>query len=397
MEKPIFYLTGSNLTIENLMELGAGKYRIELSPDAWKRVRESRDVIENILKEDRKVYGVNTGFGNFADVKISPMNVAELQENLIRSHSAGVGNPLTLEQTRRLLALRINVLAKGYSGVSESTLKAYIDAFNNDCLSWVPELGTLGASGDLAPLAHLALGLMGEGKMWNPTTRQWDEAAAVLKQHHLSPLKLKAKDGLALINGTQMICAIGAEAIWRAQNAIKTADIIAALTLEALRGSCRAFREEIHLARPHAGQLISSRHMRQYLHSERYPSEINESHKNCGKVQDAYSLRCTPQVHGIVYDTIAFAKHVLETEINSATDNPMVITSTGELLSGGNFHGEYPAKVLDYLTIAIHEAGNISERRIERLMNPAVSGLPAFLIKSELGGLHSGTFLTMSI
>lgn len=252
----------------------------------------------------------------------------------------------------------------------------------------MPEQGTLGASGDLAPLAHLALGMLGEGEMWHPVSKTLVPASQVVAEFKLEPLQLGPKEGLALINGTQQISALGAEALWRAQNLAVTADAVTALTLEALQGTVTAFFPEIHRARPHAGQSRSARTMRSLLHSSVYPSEIALSHATCNKVQDAYSLRCAPQVHGVVYDTINFVKGILETEMNSATDNPMVFSETGQILSGGNFHGEYPSKALDYLTIAVHELANISERRVERLVNSTLSGLPAFLV--EEGGLNSG-------
>lgn len=260
--------------------------------------------------------------------------------------------------------------------------------FNANCLSKVPEQGTLGASGDLAPLAHLALGMIGDGDMWHPVTRLLMPASQVISEFGLKALQLGPKEGLALINGTQQISALGAEAIWRAQNLAVTADALTAITLEALQGTATAFFPEIHRARPHTGQALSARTVRALLHSSVYPSENALAHANCNKVQDAYSLRCAPQVHGIVYDTINFVKGIVETEMNSATDNPMVFSETGQILSGGNFHGEYPSKALDYLTIAVHELSNISERRVERLVNSTLSGLPAFLV--EEGGLNSG-------
>jgi len=245
----------------------------------------------------------------------------------------------------------------------------------------------LGASGDLAPLAHLALGLMGEGNMLNPLSGEVEPAAAVLQKNQLEPLHLQAKEGLALINGTQFIASLGAVAVHKAQNLARTADYICAFTVEALKGTYKAYLPEIHEARPHKGQLKSAANIRKCLHSNEFPSELFLSHEHCGKVQDAYSLRCTPQVHGIVYETIEFVKQILETEMNSATDNPMVF-SNGTILSGGNFHGEYPAKALDYLAIAVHELANISERRIDRLLNPSLSSLHPFLVKE--GGLNSG-------
>uniref|UniRef100_A0A8C8CU88 Histidine ammonia-lyase n=1 Tax=Oncorhynchus tshawytscha TaxID=74940 RepID=A0A8C8CU88_ONCTS len=333
------------------------------------------------------VYGITTGFGKFARTVIPVHKLKELQENLVRSHSAGVGNPLSPERTRMLLALRINVLAKGYSGISLETLHRMIQAFNASCLSFVPEKGTVGASGDLAPLSHLALGLMGEGKMWSPKSG-WADAKYVLEAHGLKPISLKPKEGLALINGTQMITSLGAEAVERAQAIARQADIIAAITLEVLKGTSKAFDSDIHALRPHPGQIEVAMRFRALLDSDHHPSEIAESHRFCDRVQDAYTMRCCPQVHGIVNDTIDFTQKIINTEINSATDNPMVFAERGETISGGNFHGEYPAKALDFLAIGVHELAAISERRIERLCNPSLSELPAFLVNE--GGLNSG-------
>lgn len=286
-----------------------------------------------------------------------------------------------------LLALRINVLAKGYSGISLETLQQLVEAFNASCLSWVPEKGTVGASGDLAPLAHLGLGLLGEGKMWSPETG-WGEAKYVLESHNLTPVSLKAKEGVALINGTQLITSLGAEAVEKAQSIARQADIVAAMSLEVLKGTTRAFDIDVQKIRPHKGQALVAKRLRAVLHSDIFPSEIAESHRFCDRVQDAYTLRCCPQVHGVVHDTIDFVRKIITTEMNSATDNPLVFSDKGEIISGGNFHGEYPSKALDYLAIAVHELASMSERRIERLVNPAQSGLPAFLVNN--GGLNSG-------
>uniref|UniRef100_A0A8C1KMH2 Histidine ammonia-lyase n=2 Tax=Cyprinus carpio TaxID=7962 RepID=A0A8C1KMH2_CYPCA len=332
-------LDGNSLTSTDLVNLGKGLYMIKLTPEAEQKVVQSRELLDTIVKENKVVYGITTGFGKFARTVIP---VSKL-------------NPLSPERTRMLLALRINVLAKGYSGVSLETLHRMIQAFNASCLSYVPEKGTVGASGDLAPLSHLALGLMGEGKMWSPKSG-WADAKYVLEAHGLKPISLKPKEGLALINGTQMITSLGAEAVERAEAIARQADIIAALTLEVLKGTTKAFD--------------------------------SESHRFCDRVQDAYTMRCCPQVHGIVNDTIEFVKKIINTEINSATDNPMVFAERGETISGGNFHGEYPAKALDYLAIGVHELASISERRIERLCNPSLSELPAFLVNE--GGLNSG-------
>uniref|UniRef100_A0A9J7Z5B7 Histidine ammonia-lyase n=1 Tax=Cyprinus carpio carpio TaxID=630221 RepID=A0A9J7Z5B7_CYPCA len=364
-------LDGNSLTSTDLVNLGKGLYMIKLTPEAEQKVVQSRELLDTIVKENKVVYGITTGFGKFARTVIP----------------VSLGSPLSPERTRMLLALRINVLAKGYSGVSLETLHRMIQAFNASCLSYVPEKGTVGASGDLAPLSHLALGLMGEGKMWSPKSG-WADAKYVLEAHGLKPISLKPKEGLALINGTQMITSLGAEAVERAEAIARQADIIAALTLEVLKGTTKAFDSDIHELRPHPGQKEVALRFRSLLDSDHHPSEIAESHRFCDRVQDAYTMRCCPQVHGIVNDTIEFVKKIINTEINSATDNPMVFAERGETISGGNFHGEYPAKALDYLAIGVHELASISERRIERLCNPSLSELPAFLVNE--GGLNSG-------
>ncbi|OXB59843.1 hypothetical protein ASZ78_012397 [Callipepla squamata] len=406
-------LDGNSLTTQDLVDLGKGLYKIKLTPEAEAKVKQSREVIERIVKEQRVVYGITTGFGKFARTVIPNSKLMELQMNLVRSHSAGVGKPLTPERSRMLLALRINVLAKGYSGISLETLQQVIEAFNASCLPYIPEKGTVGASGDLAPLSHLALGLTGEGKMWSPKSG-WADAKYVLEAHGLKPITLKPKEGLALINGTQMITSLGCEAVERASAIARQADIVAALTLEVLKGTTKAFDSggywaflyllavigrsqsqtvsfvllDIHTVRPHRGQAEVAFRFRSLLDSDHHPSEIAESHRFCDRVQDAYTMRCCPQVHGVVNDTISFVKGIMTTEINSATDNPMVFAERAETISGGNFHGEYPAKALDYLAIGVHELAAISERRIERLCNPSLSELPAFLVTE--GGLNSG-------
>ncbi|XP_046985469.1 histidine ammonia-lyase-like [Schistocerca americana] len=384
------YLDGSSLSINDLRSLGKGYFKIKLTHESENNVTRARELIDKILGEKKVVYGITTGFGKFARTVIDADKLEELQYNLIRSHAAGVGNPLNPEKTRMLLALRINVLAKGHSGISLQTLQHLINAFNASCLSWVPEQGSVGASGDLAPLAHLALGLLGEGKMWSPSTG-WGDAKDVLKSHNLEPMKLGPKEGIALINGTQLITSLGAEAVERAYFIARQADVAAALTLEVLKGTSRAFDSDVQMIRPHKGQIAVAKRLRALLHSEFYPSQIAESHRFCNRVQDAYTLRCCPQVHGIVHDTIDFVQGIITVEMNSGTDNPIVFADRGEIISAGNFHGEYPAKVLDYLAIAVHELASMSERRTERLVNPALSELPAFLVKD--GGLNSGFML----
>ena len=381
-------INGSSLTTEQLVQLGNTDAVIKITDDSLEQVKRGRVVLDSLMSEGRMAYGINTGFGNFANKMIDQQDLEQLQVNLIRSHAAGVGHGLKPQQVKRLLALRINVLAKGHSGISVETFRQLVQAFNANCLSWVPERGTVGASGDLAPLAHLALGLLAEGKMWSPQTG-WSDAAAVLSSHGLTPIKPKAKEGLALINGTQLITSIGAEAVEWARRTALQADVVAALSLEALRGTKRAHDADVHRVRPHVGQGQVAQRLRALLHSDMFPSEIHESHRFCSRAQDAYTLRCCPQVHGIVHDTIAFVTNVLTTEMNSATDNPLVFADRQDIISGGNFHGEYPAKVLDYLAIAVHELASMSERRIERLVNASLSnGLPAFLVTH--GGLNSG-------
>uniref|UniRef100_A0A8D0D206 Histidine ammonia-lyase n=1 Tax=Sander lucioperca TaxID=283035 RepID=A0A8D0D206_SANLU len=386
-------LDGNTLTSTDLVNLGRGLYKIKLTQEAERKVVQARELLDTIVKENKVVYGITTGFGKFARTVIPVSKLKELQENLVRSHSAGVGNPLSPERTRMLLALRINVLAKGYSGISLETLHAMIQAFNASCLSFVPEKGTVGASGDLAPLSHLALGLIGEGKMWSPKSG-WADAKYVLEAHGLKPISLKPKEGLALINGTQMITSLGAEAVERAQAIARQADIIAALTLEVLKGTTKAFDSDIHSLRPHPGQIEVALRFRSLLDSDHHPSEIAESHRFCDRVQDAYTMRCCPQVHGVTNDTITFVQNIINTEINSmchffhCTQNCSTTNFRGETISGGNFHGEYPAKALDFLAIAVHELASISERRTERLCNPSLSELPAFLVNE--GGLNSG-------
>ncbi|XP_043569233.1 histidine ammonia-lyase-like isoform X2 [Chiloscyllium plagiosum] len=345
-------LDGNHLTIEDLVQLGRGLYKIKLTTEAEERIKQSRLLLENIVKENKVVYGITTGFGKFARTVIPHNKLKELQENLIRSHSAGVGKPLSPKRSRMLLALRINVLAKGYSGISLETLNQMIQAFNASCLSYVPEKGTVGASGDLAPLAHLALGLIGEGKMWSPKSG-WADAKYVLQAHGLKPVSLKPKEGLALINGTQMITSLGVEAVERATAIARQADIIAALTLEVLKGTTRAFDSDIHKLRPHPGQMEVAFRFRSLLGSDHHPSEIAESHRFCDRVQDAYTLRCCPQT----VSTLRVPQRDRD-------------------------------KALDYLAISVHELAAISERRIERLCNPSLSELPAFLVNE--GGLNSG-------
>lgn len=377
-------IDGHSLTLEDVGAVARGE-RAGIGDGVIDRVALSRAVVERILTGDAAVYGINTGFGKLSDVRIRQEDLRALQINLVRSHSCGVGEPLGPEATRAMLLLRANVLAKGFSGVRPVVLETLVEMINNDLLPVVPSKGSVGASGDLAPLAHLALGAIGEGMVVHGgrrvPARQAFEAAGI------APLELEAKEGLALLNGTQAMSAIGAIALLDIEALSDAADVIGAMSLEALQGTPVAFDERIHAARAHGGQVTVARNLRELLDG----SEIRQSHADCGRVQDAYSLRCMPQVHGAVRDAAGHARRVLETEFNSATDNPLVFPDTGEVISGGNFHGEPVALVLDYLAIAVTELASISERRIERLVNPDLSGLPAFLIRDA--GTNSGMMI----
>jgi histidine ammonia-lyase len=378
-------IDGARLQLDELEAVAHGRRTVTLHPRARAEVERARRVVDGAVERGEVVYGVTTGFGNFADVVIPRERLRELQLNLLRSHAAGVGDPLGPEQTRALMLLRANVLAKGHSGVRPQTLELLLAALNAGILPVVPSQGSVGASGDLAPLAHLGLALAGEGDCLVDGRRL--AAADALRQAGLTPATLEAKEGLALINGTQLMGAVGSLAVAEAWRLARTADVTGALTVDALKGTDVAFDERIQAARPHAGQAASAANLRRLLAG----SPIRESHRDCGRVQDAYSLRCMPQVHGAARDALGYVTRTLEIEINSATDNPMVFADSGELLSGGNFHGEPLAIAADVLAIAVAEIGAISERRIERLVNPALSGLPAFLVRE--GGLNSGLMM----
>ena len=375
-------LSGAGLDARTLARIAAGA-AITLDPAALDRVADNRTVVQGILDQGRTVYGINTGFGQFATVVIPPGQLAQLQLNLLRSHAAGVGEALPREQTRALMAARVNCLLKAHSGIRPEPIQLLAHCLNRDVLPVIPAQGSVGASGDLAPLAHMALLLVGEGEAWDGSGSI--PGGQALAKAGLDPVILEAKEGLALINGTQLITALGNLAVARLLDWLPLADEIAALSLEALRGSRAAFDPRIHQARPHPGQLQVAEHMRQLLGES---SEICASHQDCHRVQDAYSLRCVPQVHGVTRDALAFCGGILERELNSATDNPMIFTDTRESRSGGNFHGQYPAFACDVLAIAACDLASISERRQERMVNPAYSDLPAFL--TVHGGLESG-------
>ncbi|UCD11543.1 MAG: histidine ammonia-lyase [Nitrospinaceae bacterium] len=378
-------LDGETLTLDEAVRAARSANRVALTADAKARVRASRAVVEKAVRDRRIVYGITTGFGAFSDVAISPSQARTLQKNILMSHAAGVGDPLPDDIVRLVLLLMINSKAKGYSGLSPATLKALMDLFNHSVIPIVPEKGSVGASGDLAPLAHLSLVLIGRGRAHQGGRAM--TGASALRRAGLKPVTLAAGEGLALINGTQVMTAIAAACLAGSQRVSKLADIAAAMSLEVLLGSRTQFHKRIHRLRPHSGQNEAAANLRALTEK----SEIISSHKDCGRVQDAYSLRCSPQVHGASRDTIRFARQVVETEIRSATENPLVFPD-GLILSGGNFHGQPVALVMDHLAVALAELASISERRIERMVNPALSGLPSFLI--DQGGLNSGFMIS---
>ena len=383
---PPLPLSGRDLTIDNVIEVARGGRRVELDAAAAERMRASRAVIERVVEDGATVYGVTTGFGDLADVRIEPAQTAELQRNLVRSHAAGVGDPLPADVVRAMLVLRANALAVGLSGVRVEVVELLIGMLNASVHPVVPSRGSLGASGDLAPLAHIALVLIGEGEATGGDGGATDGRRA-LESAGLAPLTLEAKEGLALLNGTQLMAGIAALAHHDALRLALTADVIGAMSLEAMLGTAAAFADQLVSARPHPGQVASARHLRALLSG----SEIGASHaRSDHRVQDAYSLRCMPQVHGAARDVLAELERVLRVEINSATDNPLVFPS-GEVVSGGNFHGEPLALALDYATLAVAELASISERRTARLVDAHLSGLPAFL--AERPGVESGLMI----
>ncbi|HSK94479.1 MAG TPA: histidine ammonia-lyase [Candidatus Angelobacter sp.] len=384
---PPLPLTGRDLSIDTVIEVARGRRLVSLDPAAAERMRASRAVIERVVADGETVYGVTTGFGDLANVRIEPSQTAELQRNLVRSHAAGVGPPLPDEVVRAMLLLRANALAIGLSGVRVELVELLIGMLNAAVHPVIPSRGSLGASGDLAPLAHLALVVIGEGEATVDGAGPGSGAQA-LRRARLGPMTLEAKEGLALLNGTQLMAAIGCLAHHDAERLALTSDVVGAMSLEAMLGTGAAFDERLIGARPHPGQVASAAHLRALLEG----SEIWASHRTDRehKVQDAYSLRCMPQVHGAVRDALAELERVLRVEINAVTDNPLVFPS-GDVVSGGNFHGEPLALVLDHASVGVAELASISERRTARLVDGHLSGLPAFL--AERPGVQSGLMI----
>ena len=380
-------LDGDSLALGDLRAIADEYQAVALAPHAAARVNAARAVVDRKAAADEAVYGINTGFGALAETRIPRDALAALQLNLLRSHAAGVGEPLPVRAVRATMALRANVLAKGFSGIRRSTLELLIELLNRRVHPRVPSRGSVGASGDLAPLAHLCLVLIGEGEATVGNSDELLSGREALARAGLEPATLLPKEGLALINGTQPSTAIAALAIFGAERLSRASDIAAALSIDALRGSVRPFDVRIHAARPHAGQGASAANISALLSG----SPINQSHEHCGRVQDAYSLRCAAQTHGAARDALAFARATLTTEMNAATDNPIVFAADDEILSGGNFHGAPVAIAADLTVIALAQFANISERRSDRLVDPSLSDLPAFLASDS--GLHSGYML----
>ncbi len=377
-------LTGQPLSLTEIAGVAYRSAPIEVASSARARIQASRQVIDDIVAHGGVVYGVSTGFGKLSDVHVPAGELRQLQLNLVRSHACGIGNPLSVPEVRAMVLLRANVLALGLSGIRQEVIELLCELNNRAVAPVIPEKGSVGASGDLAPLAHLALTLLGEGEAFYEGERM--PSADALARAGLKPLVLEAKEGLALLNGTQAMHAVGGLALFRAKRLAHVADIAGATTLEALKGTPTAFDARIHQARPHPGQLAVANHLRELLRD----SEIRRSHlANDPRVQDAYSLRCMPQVHGAVRGALEHCETILEIESGSATDNPLVFAENNDVLSGGNFHGAPLALALDYAAIAVTDLMSISERRTDRLVNPDLSeGLPAFL--SPHAGTHSG-------
>jgi len=382
---PDILLGFDNMTIEDLVAISRDGAGVQLTKASEKRIAQTRKLIEKLVGEEKAIYGVTTGFGALSDVTISKKDSGQLQTNILMSHAAGVGNPFKKEIVRAIMALRIKDLARGHSGIRLETVLQLIRLLNASISPVVPEKGSVGASGDLVPLAHLSLVLLGMGEAFYKGKRLSGKEA--LKKCGMDPIRLEAAEGLALVNGTQVMTAIAGLAVYDSLRLSSMIDIAAAMSLEVLIGSKTEFDPRIHQLRPHPGQAVAANNMDRITRN----SEIITSHKDCRRIQDAYTLRCSPQVHGASKDVISYALNVVNIEINSSTGNPLIFPETEEFLLGGNFHGQPVALAMDFLCMGVSELANISERRIERLVNPKLSGLPAFLVSD--GGLNSGFML----
>ncbi len=381
-------LNGQNLTIDQVHQVAYASregLKLHIDPKALEKMKASRAFVFDIVKKGKPVYGINTGFGALSSMHIEAKDLAQLQVNLIRSHCTGVGKPFSKEITRAIMLLRANCLISGFSGVEPYVVELLLAFINHHITPVVPEKGSVGASGDLAPLSHIALALIGEGEV------EFDgkivNSKFAIDQLKMSPAVLGPKDGLALINGTACMAALGALAVFEARHIMKLADICTTLTLDGVKGTSSAYNPLITSLKPHKGQVAAMENLNKLLAL----SPLKDSHSDCGKVQDPYSLRCVPQVHGACRQTLLHAQEVISTELNAVTDNPLIFVDKDLVVSGGNFHGEALALVMDYLAMGIAEICNISERRIEKMMNPSFSDLPAFLVKNS--GLNSGLMI----
>jgi histidine ammonia-lyase len=386
--KPIM-IGMEKMTLADLVSIARHGAKVQLTNTSVQRINEARQLIEQWVKEEKSIYGVTTGFGALSDVAISRKDTRQLQKNILMSHSAGTGDLFDEDTVRAVMALRIKDFALGHSGIRLETVQFLITMLNKGISPVVPEKGSVGASGDLIPLAHLSLVIIGLGEAYYMGQRM--SGAEVLKHCGITPLRLEAAEGLALINGTQVMSAVGGLAVYDAMNLSKLTDIASAMSLEVLMGSRTEFDPRIHKVRPHPGQASAADNMYRITQN----SEIVTSHKDCHRIQDAYTLRCSPQVHGASKDAVLYAKKVLETEMNASTNNPLIFPESQDFLLGGNFHGQPIAMVMDFLCMGVSEFANISERRIERLVNPKLSGLPAFLVRD--GGLNSGFMIAQYV
>ncbi len=379
-------LTGNDLTPEHIGHVAHHhEVNVTIDDDTRERIARSRFFVDQAVEKGDVVYGITTGFGYFKNVTISKEQTTDLQRNLIMSHAVGVGEPLSLPEARAMMLVRVNSLVKGYSGVRQIVIDTLLEFLNKGVHPYVPRKGSLGASGDLSPLAHMTLVMMGMGEAFIDGRRV--PAADALAKASIVPLSLSSKEGLALTNGTSMMAGVGTLNLLRAEELAKIADIAAAMSVEGLMGSTTPYDQPIHDARPHKGQTDCSKNVRRMC--ER--SAIIDSHDGCDRIQDAYSLRCTPQVHGAIRDTLAHVRRTLDIEINSATDNPLIFPDEGVSRSAGNFHGEPIAFAMDFLAIAVSELANIAERRVAKFVDQSTSeGLPAFLVPKEEAGVSSG-------
>lgn len=376
------YINGENLNIDKINEIIYSNKKIGLSEEAEDKIKRSRDTVERLIEKGEVIYGLNTGFGKFSTKKISHDKIIQLQENLIISHAAGTGDFLDDEIAKTMILLRLNALAKGHSGIRLSTLEKFIDIFNKDIIPLIPEQGSVGASGDLVPLAHMVLPILGKGKV--KYKGEIVDSKIALQKEEIEPIKLASKEGLALINGTQMMAAIESLGIIKAKRLVLVADLALALSLEGLKGITEPFDDDIHKLRPHPGQQKSAENIRKLINGSRLMEDIDKT-----RVQDSYTLRCGPQIHGATRDSLTHVIEIVEREMNSVTDNPLIFPEREQVLSGGNFHGQPLALTSDYLKMAVSELGNVSERRTAKLVDSSLNnGLEMFLTKH--GGLNSG-------